>query len=206
MGKIYLSTKNCFSVGLNTPVLFQDVCEVFSEGLDTSPLLGKTAYRGADRDTYLTITAQELLDMAKEALPECDACLISAGSVLVMVQKKSKQNFWLRAAVNCAIYALLFFGSALSVMYFHLDVGMLETQQEFAEILSPDAETANRIINVAYTIGLGAGMYLFFLNRRIAGHKIPSPIDLKMNDYQSNMVDFLREKIDSEKTSGNGKG
>jgi len=197
--KIRLVPKASFSADVNQQVYFRDVCDAWSDGSNIDKLLNTVVYEGAALDTFSILKASELLKIASEMYEDAQIDILKSEAVVIMVQSKKDMAAPLRKLTNGLIYLLIFFGSALSVMYFHIDVGMLETQQEFARVFGNDSKAAYMAIAISYSIGLAGGMFVFFRNRKIAGNKIPSPIDLKMKEYKNDVVDFLRDKLEEAK-------
>ncbi|MCL1802937.1 MAG: hypothetical protein FWG30_04755 [Eubacteriaceae bacterium] len=198
MGKVYLAPKASYSTQLNIPIKFSDICDAYSGTVDTQALSDAIVREEVEHECLFTVTALKLLNMAHETLGQHDIELVNPKSVVVIAEKKKKNSIF-HLIINALIYVMVFFGSAMSVMYFHVDVGMMETQKEFARILGSGHPEAFSIITIAYTIGLGTGMYVFFSNRKIAKFKSPSPIDLNIRQFKSDTIDYLREKLDNLK-------
>lgn len=92
-------------------------------------------------------------------LPEVTVELIGSGHTLVEVVagtgKPSKSLFIL-------VWLLLFFGSALTIMNFHADVNMQEVQIRIVEMITGRRDEHPYLFQVAYSIGIGFGMAVFF--------------------------------------------
>lgn len=90
------------------------------------------------------------------------------------------------------IWLLLFTGSGLAIMNFHTDVSMLEVHQKVYFLLTGDHKEHPLIMQIPYSIGIGAGMVLFF--NRFIRKKIneePNPLELEMFNYQQNVNQYV---------------
>lgn len=90
------------------------------------------------------------------------------------------------------VWLLLFFGSGLAIMNFHADVSMLEVQQRIVELISGERDEHPYLFQIAYSIGIGFGMVVFF--NHIFKKKFneePTPLELEIFLYQENLNHFV---------------
>jgi stage V sporulation protein AA len=200
MDRIYIAPKKSIGIDAGVDAAFFDVADAYSPTLDVTELLKTRVYEGNGEERVTRVKCRDLMEAAYGMFPGASVELLgSFDDVLIVAERKRASSSGpLKLAANFAIYLLLFLGSALSVMYFHIDVGMLDTQREFARALGNGGDAGLRIIAVAYSIGLMLGMLLFFRNRKVAGRKVPSPIDLKMESYNSGVVGYLLRRLAKE--------
>ncbi|MDZ5712060.1 hypothetical protein [Jeotgalibacillus haloalkalitolerans] len=88
------------------------------------------------------------------------------------------------------VWTLLFTGSALTIMYFHEDVSMAETQLVIVSMLG---NAHPNWFHIPYSIGIGAGMLLFFnriLKKRFNDE--PSPLEIEIHNYEKSVEDYVR--------------
>lgn len=100
------------------------------------------------------------------------------------------------------VWILLFIGAALAVMNFHEDVSMQEVHQKIYKIITGEENLKPLILQIPYSIGLGAGMILFFnhlFKKRI--NEEPSPMEVEMFNYQQALDRYvsIHENHESEK-------
>ncbi|WP_227395235.1 stage V sporulation protein AA [Jeotgalibacillus aurantiacus] len=97
-------------------------------------------------------------------------------------------------------WLLLFSGAALTIMYFHEDVSMAESQIALTEMLGG----SNPLwFQIPYSFGLGIGMYLFFnrfLNKKFSDE--PSPLEMEVHHYEKSLADFLTEQEKARNRNG----
>ncbi|TFE00457.1 stage V sporulation protein AA [Jeotgalibacillus sp. R-1-5s-1] len=97
-------------------------------------------------------------------------------------------------------WMLLFSGAALTIMYFHQDVSMEDSQIALTEMLGG----SNPLwFQVPYSFGLGIGMYLFFnrfLNKKFSDE--PSPLEMEVHHYEKSLADFLTDQEKARNQNG----
>lgn len=90
------------------------------------------------------------------------------------------------------VWLLLFFGSGIAIMNFHEDVSMLQVHQHLYKIMTGEEIAKPLILQIPYSIGLGAGMILFFnhlFKKRI--NEEPSPLEVEMFNYQRDLDAYV---------------
>ncbi|MUG64945.1 MULTISPECIES: stage V sporulation protein AA [Paenibacillus] len=90
------------------------------------------------------------------------------------------------------VWLLLFFGSMLTIMNFHADVNMLEVQIRIVEILTGKRDEQPYLFQIAYSLGLGFGMTVFFNHLfKKKWNEEPTPLEVEMYLYQENLDQFV---------------
>ncbi|WP_152394013.1 stage V sporulation protein AA [Paenibacillus guangzhouensis] len=90
------------------------------------------------------------------------------------------------------VWLLLFFGSGLAIMNFHADVSMLEVQQRIVELISGQKTERPILFQIAYSIGIGFGMVVFFNHVfKKKFNEEPTPLELEIFLYQENLNHFV---------------
>ena len=114
----------------------------------------------------------------------------------VKADKRKGSMQWLKLAF---VAAVSFFGTAFTIMAFHNDISINKLFARIYEIVtgvSPDGYT---ILEIAYSVGLSAGIIIFF--NHIGGRRItkdPTPIEVEMRVYESDVNKALIETADRE--------
>jgi stage V sporulation protein AA len=203
MNAIYIVPKESFTVNTNSEVKFSDIAELYSKDMKLDQLMNTVVLKTEDKEGFVAKSPFELISICMDYYPNAQVELVKYDDILISVESIKKRSSFGGKIINSAIYMLLFFGSALSVMYFHIDVGMLETQKEFAAIFGSQTDLSVKILGIAYSIGIAVGMFFFFKNKKVDEQRIPSPIDIKMSSYKDNVVSFLKNKIKEQKGNHN---
>ena len=104
--------------------------------------------------------------------------------------------------VKIALIALLsFFGAAFTIMAFHNDISIEDIFSKVYELVTGMESDGLTVLEISYSIGLSAGIILFFNHigtRRIT--KDPTPIEVQMRQYESDVVTALVENANREQS------
>ncbi len=88
--------------------------------------------------------------------------------------------------------AAAFFGSALTIMNFHADVSMQEVQIRIVEMITGRRDEHPYLFQVAYSIGIGFGMAVFFNHLfKKKWNEEPTPLEVEMFLYQQNVDQYV---------------
>lgn len=87
------------------------------------------------------------------------------------------------------ISVIVFFGSAFTIMTFHVDVGIQQTFNIFYEQLMGTEKPAVTELEISYSIGLAVGIIVFF--NHFSRKKItrdPTPMEMEMKKYNQDLI------------------
>ncbi|KOY12841.1 stage V sporulation protein AA [Paenibacillus xylanivorans] len=144
---------------------------------------------GPEDGNLILIDILQIIPQIRRALPDVTVELIGSGHTLVEVVvgsgKPSKSLFIL-------VWLLLFFGSALTIMNFHADVNMQEVQIRIVEMITGRRDEHPYLFQVAYSIGIGFGMAVFFNHLfKKKWNEEPTPLEVEMFLYQQNVDKYV---------------
>lgn len=147
-------------------------------------------YRPKEKDgNIILIDMMHIVGAVKQLAPSIHVEYFGEPHTLVeVIAKPVKPNRYLFVLV----WLLLFFGSGLAIMNFHADVSMLAVQQRIVELITGKREEHPYIFQIAYSIGIGFGMVVFF--NHIFKKKFneePTPLELEIFLYQENLNGFV---------------
>ena len=92
-----------------------------------------------------------------------------------------------------------FFGTAFTIMAFHVDVQIRNVFAIIYQIILGKESTGVTILEISYSVGLAAGIILFF--NHIGGRRItkdPTPIEVAMRKYEEDVDMALIATADRE--------
>ncbi|MHA7579692.1 stage V sporulation protein AA [Paenibacillus vandeheii] len=144
---------------------------------------------GPEDGNLILIDILQIIPQIRRILPDVTVELIGSGHTLVEVVagsgKPSKSLFIL-------VWLLLFFGSALTIMNFHADVNMQEVQIRIVEMITGRRDEHPYLFQVAYSIGIGFGMAVFFNHLfKKKWNEEPTPLEVEMFLYQQNVDKYV---------------
>lgn len=98
------------------------------------------------------------------------------------------------ASIISVLFAVLvlFIGSGLAIMNFHVDVSMQQVHERIYYLITGVHKKSPLILQIPYSLGIGVGIFLFF-NRLFKKRykEEPSPLELEVFLYQENIDQFM---------------
>lgn len=184
---IYIKVKKS-TIVMVAEVYLKDIAEVY--GLNASivakiKMIKLHTFHEKQHNCYCI----GILDIIK-AIEQVEAatkiqCLGEVDCVVYKEHKSSRLSTKLKVIfVSC----VSFFGTAFTIMAFHNDIGIVSVFDQIQRIILGNNGASFHILEVSYSIGLGAGMIIFFDHigkKRI--QKQPTPIEVSMCTYQNDV-------------------
>lgn len=134
------------------------------------------------------ISTLKLVELMENECQDISVQIVGEPDVLVewvSVNKHKGWQQWLRAALVCFVS---FFGTAFTIMAYHNDVGINEVfTLLYTMVMNREPQGLN-ILEVAYSIGLAAGIILFF--NHVGGRRLtkdPTPIEVSIRKYEEDV-------------------
>lgn len=152
-----------------------------------------------DSQKRCVISSLKLIELMEDTCPNISVEVIGEPDVLiekVNVNQYRGWKQWLKIALVCLVS---FFGTAFTIMAFHNDVGINEVFTEIYRIFMNREPDGLNVLEVAYSIGLAAGIILFF--NHVGGRRItkdPTPIEVAMKNYEKDVDLTLMETAGRE--------
>lgn len=148
----------------------------------------KVHHFATDGPRRCVISTLKLVELMENECRDISVQIVSEPDVLVEwvnVNKHKGWQQWLRAALVCFIS---FFGTAFTIMAYHNDVGINEVfTLLYTMVMNREPQGLN-ILEVSYSIGLAAGIILFF--NHVGGRRLtkdPTPIEVSIRNYEEDV-------------------
>ena len=141
----------------------------------------------------------KLIELMEESCPGITVQVIGETDVLVEqvdVKKHTKLQQWPKVVL---VSLVSFAGTAFTIMAYHNDSGVNDLFTEVYRICMNKEPGGLNILEVSYSIGLAAGIILFF--NHIGGRRItkdPTPIEVAMRNYEKDVDNALIETAGRE--------
>lgn len=93
---------------------------------------------------------------------------------------------------------IVFIGAAFAIMTFNEDVSVGELFEKLYMIIDGESDIGIQVLQVTYSIGIAVGITVFynhFGSRKSEGE--PTPIELKMKQYEEDVNEYKSSKIDN---------
>lgn len=134
------------------------------------------------------ISTLKLVEFMENECQDISVQIVGEPDVLVEwvnVDKHKGWQQWLRAVLVCFVS---FFGTAFTIMAYHNDVGINEVfTLIYTMVMNREPQGLN-ILEVSYSIGLAAGIILFF--NHVGGRRLtkdPTPIEVSIRNYEEDV-------------------
>lgn len=134
------------------------------------------------------ISTLKLVELMEKECQDISVQIVGETDVLVewiSVDRHKGWQLWLRAALVCLVS---FFGTAFTIMAYHNDVGINEVfTLLYIMVMNREPQGLN-VLEVAYSIGLAAGIILFF--NHVGGRRLtkdPTPIEVSIRKYEEDV-------------------
>ena len=200
MGKvdIYIKPMEKVQMAQKRVVLLRDVAEVLTEGMSAGEAETLPVFQiPSDRKKTYLLSVIDLIQVLKQKYP--DAAVSNVGETDILIEylpKAEVRNRWLTWAKVTFVAAVLFIGSATTIMCFHTDVQMPMVFQNIYYMFYGENRDMPAILSVPYSIGLGVGIIIFFNHfSKISLTEDPTPIEIEMTTYEketnASVIDYL---------------
>lgn len=133
----------------------------------------------------VVISVMQIVKLVQEKYPGYTVINLGEADTvveLVCVKKYKTSLIGIKVLLVCLV---CFFGTAFTIMAFHNDIGITSVFEQFYENVTGKPSNGFTILEIAYTVGLAAGMCIFF--NHIGGRRLtkdPTPIEVEMHIYE----------------------
>lgn len=189
---IYIQLKNRVTVPKGKDVLLGDIAYLITEPAWREPLYSLLLLQPQEGDgNLILIDLLTVIPRIHELLPGADIQPIGEGRTIVQIEGPASATKP-SVALFVLVWLLLFFGSALTIMNFHADVSMQEVQIRIVEMLTGRRDEHPYVFQVAYSLGIGFGMVIFFNHLfKKKWNEEPTPLEVEMFLYQKNIDHYV---------------
>lgn len=131
----------------------------------------------------------KVIELIHQDYPNAQVISYGENDFIVEYQKSTiKSHIWERLKLTM-IAIIVFFGSAFTIITFHVDIGIQKTFSRFYEQLMGEAKPTVTELEISYSIGLAVGIILFFNHfskKKLT--KDPTPIEVEMKKYNQDLI------------------
>lgn len=187
---IYIRLRHRVQIRPHDTVTLKDLAQVIGSEKIYQKLQDLSIYKVKEQDhNIIIIDVMEVIKKITSLFNDVEVQTIGPSQSIIEVIYKKKG---VSIPFFILTWLLLFFGSALAIIYFHEDVSMQATQQKVYTIITGKVEIKPLLFQIPYSIGLGLGMILFFnhiFKKRLNDE--PSPLEVEMFNYQQDLDRYV---------------
>ena len=163
-----------------------------------------------NREQRYVVSVLEIIACIHAAYPEVEVQNLGEADIIVTYEnQKTPQYLWhiLKVAV---VAAIIFFGSAFSIMAFNNDVDVSKLFGQIYELVIGKESNGFTILEIMYSVGLVVGILIFFNHfgkKRFTVDPTPMEVQMRLyeNDIQTTLVeDAARRKNEIDLENGGG--
>lgn len=177
------------NVVTSTTILIKDIAKIYCTNSSISKKIGDmilTTVTGKENQKIM-FSIMFVIDMISKQFPEVEIINMGEPDFIVeyLVPKKHSLCF---EYIKAAIVALIaFFGSGFTIMSFNADVSVPKLFDKINRLLL-GTKNGHNVIEIAYSIGIGLGIILFFnhFSRKKLQQDL-TPIQIEMRTYEQDM-------------------
>ncbi len=131
----------------------------------------------------------KVIEIIHQDYPNLEVVNCGESDFIVEYQKSTvKSAVWEKIKLGL-IATIVFFGSAFTIITFHIDIGIQKTFSRFYEQLMGVEKPAVTELEISYSIGLALGIIVFFNHfskKKLT--KDPTPIEVEMKKYNQDLI------------------
>lgn len=145
------------------------------------------------------ISVLKVIELIEKECPEVSVENLGENATLIELVNVNKHKGAVQWLKMIFVAAISFFGTSFTIMAFHNDISINKIFSRVYELVMGYPTDGYSILEVSYSIGLAAGIILFF--NHIGGRRItkdPTPIEVEMRVYETDVNKALIETADRE--------
>lgn len=141
----------------------------------------------------------KVMELIEKEMPHVQVETIGELETLIELVSVDKHKGVVQCLKLAFVACISFFGTGFTIMAYHNDIGINRLFETiYYQVMGYPSEGYS-LLEVAYSIGLAAGIILFF--NHVGGRRItkdPTPIEVEMRIYESDVNKALIETADRE--------
>ena len=140
-----------------------------------------------------------VIELIERECPGVSVENIGENATLIELVDVNRQKGPVQMLKLVFVSMISFFGTGFTIMAFHNDISINKIFSRIYEMVMGHPSDSYSILEVSYSIGLAAGIILFF--NHIGGRRItkdPTPIEVEMRIYETDVNKALIETADRE--------
>lgn len=131
----------------------------------------------------------KVIERIHQDYPNVEIVNCGESDFLVEYQLQTVKNPLLEKLKVFLTSVLVFFGSAFTIMAFHIDIGIEETFERFYTQVMGISKPQVTVLEISYSIGVAVGIIVFFNHfskKKLT--KDPTPMEVEMKKYNKDLI------------------
>ena len=147
-----------------------------------------------NREQRYVVSVLEIIACIHAAYPEVEVQNLGEADIVVTYENQKTPPYLWHILKVAAVAAIIFFGSAFSIMAFNNDVSVTKMFSRIYLLLTGEESNGFTLIELTYCIGLIVGILIFF--NHLGRKKFtadPTPMEVEMRLYENDIQETLIE-------------
>lgn len=144
---------------------------------------------GFNHEHAVVFSILKVVERIHRDYPQVEVINCGESDFIVEYQKSTVKSNVLEKLKLWLIAVIVFFGSAFTIMTFHVDISIQKVFSKFYEQVMGVAKPPITELEISYSIGLAVGIIVFFNHfskKKIT--KDPTPIEVEMKKYNEDLI------------------
>ena len=181
------ASSNCIVYDKN--ITLGDVLKMECTNLGVLRKLKQIPLYQFNHEHSIVISILKVIEQIHKVHPTIEIVNCGENDFIVEYQKSTIKNRWVEKLKLLLIATIVFFGSAFTIITFHVDIGIQKTFVQFYEQLMGETKPALTELEISYSIGLAVGIIVFFNHfskKKLT--KDPTPMEVEMKKYNQDLM------------------
>ena len=153
-----------------------------------------------NREQRYVVSVLEIIACIHAAYPEVEVQNLGEADIIVTYENQKTPPYLWHILKVAVVAAIIFFGSAFSIMAFNNDVGGTKLFGQIYELVMGKQSDGFTVLEVTYSIGLTFGILVFFNHFGKKRFTVdPTPMEVQMRLYENDIQTALVENASRRK-------
>lgn len=153
-----------------------------------------------NREQRYVVSVLEIIACIHAAYPEVEVQNLGEADIIVTYENQKTPPYLWHILKVAVVAAIIFFGSAFSIMAFNNDVGVTKLFGQIYELVMGKKSDGFTVLEVTYSIGLTFGILVFFNHFGKKRFTVdPTPMEVQMRLYENDIQTALVENASRRK-------
>lgn len=153
-----------------------------------------------NREQRYVVSVLEIIACIHAAYPEVEVQNLGEADIIVTYENQKTPPYLWHILKVAVVAAIIFLGSAFSIMAFNNDVGVTKLFGQIYELVMGKKSDGFTVLEVTYSIGLTFGILIFFNHFGKKRFTVdPTPMEVQMRLYENDIQTALVENASRRK-------
>lgn len=146
------------------------------------------------KEQRYVVSVLKIIACIHEKYPQVEVQNLGETDIIITYEKQQAPSYVWHICKVVVVAAIIFFGSAFSIMAFNNDVGGTELFGQIYELVMGKKSDGFTVLEITYSIGLILGILIFFNHFGKKRFTVdPTPMEVQMRLYENDIQTTLVE-------------